>query len=484
MPIDLTRPLAWTQADAQELLLLQNLQGNILKGHGRERTTNIFFRFGPDVPASRQALRDIAVQHVTDALTQLEAAETRNQALAADQPPVDGGTFGAAFLSTHGYAALGIPFEAPPGNDAFDVGMSSPASIADLQDPKLLRWEDKFQSEIHGMILIADDDAARGDAAAGAVVARLAAAGATTFTQAGATLRDDKGNGIEHFGYVDGRSQPLLLAEDIAREPRAVWDPAFPLTAALVRDPAVQDESAFGSFFVFRKLEQDVAGFKAREQDLADALNLTGDDRERAGALVVGRFEDGTPATVAALPADVPPENDFDYSADRNAARCPFHAHIRKTNPRGTGGFELEPAERAHLMPRRGIPFEDVPRAVPPRALPEAKSRAEFEANVLPLLPSGGVGLLFMAYNSRLDDQFVFTQRTWANNRGFPQAPLAPGSDGVIGQDHALPPQGKSYLRTWGRPADGGAVLDFGGFVTMKGGAYFFAPSLAFFRGL
>ena len=51
--------------------------------------------------------------------------------------------------------------------------------------------------------------------------------------------------------------------------------------------------------------------------------------------------------------------------------------------------------------------------------------------------PTGGVGLLFMAFNSELGNQFEFTQRTWANNAGFPRFPAGdpqPGLDPVIGQ--------------------------------------------------
>jgi hypothetical protein len=39
MPINISVPLAWTKADPDELKLLQNLQGNILKGHGRDFTS-------------------------------------------------------------------------------------------------------------------------------------------------------------------------------------------------------------------------------------------------------------------------------------------------------------------------------------------------------------------------------------------------------------------------------------------------------------
>ncbi|RKH09299.1 peroxidase, partial [Corallococcus sp. CA041A] len=134
--------------------------------------------------------------------------------------------------------------------------------------------------------------------------------------QQGRAIRNRAGHGLEHFGYVDGRSQPLMLEEDIENEAEldgiAHWDPAFPLSPVLVADPFAMDSRrenqgktdplAFGSFFVFRKLEQRVRDFKSKEQHLADTLHLKGDDRERAGALIVGRFEDGTPVTLSSEP--------------------------------------------------------------------------------------------------------------------------------------------------------------------------------------
>ena len=75
----------------------------------------------------------------------------------------------------------------------------------------------------------------------------------------------------------------------------ARWDPQFGLGAALVAEPpATPGAINFGSDFILRKLELDVCGFKRREQ------LLTGEEeREIAGALVVGRCEDGTPATMS-----------------------------------------------------------------------------------------------------------------------------------------------------------------------------------------
>jgi Dyp-type peroxidase family len=484
-PIALDAPLRWKTATLDEQKMLRNLQGNILKGHGRDQTWNIFFEFGPDQAASKRLLRELGNFHVTDAYTQLLKAE----AFRAD-PDTDGGTFCAAFLTSSGYAAIGLTLTPPPQNAAFTSGMKQ--TVADLSDPDVTAWEVPFQATIHAMVLIADDDTARGSAATRHIQDLIADAGGTVHhVQAGKAIRNTFGNGLEHFGYVDGRSQPLMLMEDVERESRdegiAHWDPTSPLNIALVLDPLANDPAAFGSFFIFRKLEQDVAGFKLKEQQLADAMGLQGDDRERAGALVVGRFEDGTPVTLSSTVRSAPhPRNDFDYTADATASRCPFHAHIRKTNPRGSGGFEPEALEREHLMPRRGITYEDLPRLIHPDGLPESSSLAEFTQHVLPHLPTAGVGLLFMAYNSKLDNQFVFTQQTWANNAAFPRThpnnPAAPGIDGVIGQGAAG--DSHAYGNKWDDLTAGTTPFNFSGFVKMKGGEYFFAPSLMFLRSL
>lgn len=485
MPVKLTAPLRWKSSTPDEQKMLKNLQGNILKGHGRDHTWNIFFQLGTGNPAaiaaSKRVLREFGNYHVTDAYTQLLTTELFKA------NGTDGGTFCAAFLSARGYATLGLAFNAPPGNGAFGPGMKNPASLTALADPALGNWQQDFVKPFDGMILLGDDNVARGAAAAQEIRELLEKAGGIVHhVQLGKAIRNAAGEGLEHFGYVDGRSQPLMLVEDIENEAQAGiahWDPTFPLNTALVRDPLSPDPNAFGSFFIFRKLEQRVADFKAREQKLATDLGLTGEDRERAGALVVGRFEDGTPVTTSESARGAKPVNDFDYTADAAASRCPFHAHIRKTNPRGSGGFEPEPAERLHIMARRGITYEDTGRAIHPDGLPEVETEAEFTAKVLPLLPPDGVGLLFMAYNAKLDNQFVFTQQTWANNQGFPNAPAAPGIDGVIGQGPNLP-AGQVYPKLWDDAIGGTAARDFSGFVHMKGGEYFFAPSLMFLRNL
>jgi Dyp-type peroxidase family len=487
--INLNAPLAWTNASPDEQKMLQKLQGNILKGHGRNFTANIFFRFGDDKTKSKRLLRELANYHITDAHRQLLDAQQFKKT------GVGGSAFCHLALSHKGYTALDLLNVAPQDED-FVKGMQHEGSIEALHDPNVCDWESDFQGEIHGLLLVAHESEYEILKLTRDVFAPLLEKAGCSFhfTQEGKAVHNKAGEGIEHFGYVDGRSQPLMLWEDIASESKnggiSSWDPAFPLATALVEDPGANDNLSFGSYFIFRKLEQLVQDFKRREQEAADLLGFNGgedsEDRELAGAMIVGRFEDGTPVTLSNGAQAKKPPNNFNYDGDAGT-RCPFHAHIRKVNPRGTGGFESRADERIHLMARRGIPFEDSERRVHPDDLPETNSLAEFEEKVAPLLPTGGLGLLFMAYNNTIANQFKFTQQNWANNPNFPNqlGAINLGIDPVIGQvgeDHNL---GDQLLpKNWDSSAAEKVSCPFAGFVKMKGGEYFFSPSLTFFKNL
>ncbi|WP_246711569.1 Dyp-type peroxidase [Rhizobium leguminosarum] len=298
--------------------------------------------------------------------------------------------------------------------------------------------------------------------------------------ETGHGLHNGNGEGIEHLA-VDGRSQPLFLTEAMTDERLGSdgagnWGPAFGLARAIVPDPAAPNpKTHFGSYFVFRKLEQDVRKFKDQERQLARRLRLKGNDAERAGAMLVGRFEDGTPLTTQfAEGAHNPVQNDFTYNSDPNGAKCPFFAHIRKVNPRGTGGFEPVDGERQHIMARRGQTY--------------GVRTDDPNDGRISNKPSKDVGLLFMAFNANIAQQFEFAQSTWANNPGFPKAPAgaaAPGLDLVIGQ--GTRPNIHCPLEWGADPADAAKNATTTAppqAVTMKGGEYFFMPSIAFLRSL
>jgi len=250
MPINLAAPLAWTKADADELKLLQNLQGNILKGHGRECTANVFFRFDPTKPLeSKRLLRDLANFHLTSAHRQLLDTERFKKA------KIGGGPFVHLALSFKGYQALGLQASAPADPD-FQAGMKSGTSLTALNDPAVNTWEAPFQQDIHAMVLVAHQTESETAALTGAVKELIGTGkGTIVHVQHGKALRNAVGAGIENFGYVDGRSQPLMLQEDIDAETALAgtsrWDPKFPLSTALIKDPGSPDPAAFGSLFIF-----------------------------------------------------------------------------------------------------------------------------------------------------------------------------------------------------------------------------------------
>jgi Dyp-type peroxidase family len=469
MPVDLTKSLSFKSASNAEKAMLAQLQGNILKGHGREHTAHLFLKFDPAKAAAIRAWIRQQAASVTTAAAQLAESEARKLA------KVQGRRFVSdpvklLFISAAGYQALTIAAPKQPMDAAFRGGMGT----RDLNDPPVVRWEAHLKSGVHAMLLLADVSAAK--------VVRLVTKMKAAFPvgvmllgqETGLAIKNANRDGIEHFGYVDGRSQPLLLIEDIEREKNgqdgtSVWNPAFPIGQALVPDPAGTNGVSFGSYFVFRKLKQDVKGFKDKEKALAKALGLKGDDAERAGAMIVGRFEDGTPLVLQKADGmHHPVPNNFDYANDPDATKCPFHAHIRKSNPRGESVGSLASTlaeERSHIMARRGITYGGRTKL----------KNGEFA------LPRGEVGLLFMAYQNDIANQFEFTQATWVNNPDF----LKPGTgiDPVIGQGGA---GGQACAVGWGGTKANATFkkFDFRNFVKMKGGEYFFAPSIEGLKNL
>src|SRR5205809_1052767 len=260
MAINLNEPLAWTRANADERAMLDDLQGNILKGHGRGDTASVFLRFDRQKPDDAKSFIRVISTSVTSAGKQFaDSAAYRRES-------ESGGLFVAFFLSAAGYRALGVPEQGIAKDPAFRAGMKG--RRAKLNDPPTSRWDPHFQEEIHAMLLLGDDTAALVQTAKTGLLARAPVSIKVLGEEIGRAMKSlrSQGEGIEHFGYVDGRSQPLLLAEDIEHERDrtdgiSVWNPAFPLKQVL--EPcAGKGATSFGSYLVFRKLEQNVRGFK------------------------------------------------------------------------------------------------------------------------------------------------------------------------------------------------------------------------------
>jgi Dyp-type peroxidase family len=336
--------------------------------------------------------------------------------------------------------------------------------------------------------------------------------------------------GREHFGFRDGISQPgvrgrasrtrgdyisrrLIASTDPAAHMWSrpgqplVWpgqfvfgypeqDPTDPLRPRppTTRGPAWARN---GSFIVVRRLRQDVAGFWRCARRHAEALRRKGvsDMTDvRLAALLVGRWPSGAPlarapeADDSVLAADALANNHFGYAEptvavptidgyrdpfphavdDSAGLRCPVAAHIRKVNPRDVATEQGGSKDTlVRLILRRGIPFgEPLDGFGPIRRATPATAPADAER-----------GLMFACYQSSIDSQFEFLQRTWSNTDDKPDVG---GTDLIMGQSDR-PRRSRTITLQFanGRTE---TVTIRSDFVIPTGGGYFFAPGIAALR--
>jgi Dyp-type peroxidase family len=436
--IELDKEIAHDASAGEMLEFLSGIQGNILRGHGRNIVVHIFVRFTKSEQEIRETLIPLARRVVPSARRQLEQALAFRESARKDSD----GLFGSVLLSATGYEALGFrkrgPFE-QSDHRYFSDGMRSDFSRAKLGDPELADWEPTFQERVDLLLTLAGDDEQTLGAEVKAVMGELEKIGVPSAERGTAIWQGDQP--LEPFGFVDGISQPLFFSKDVDGTSRTPWDPIAPLNLVLIQDPGVRNEPAYGSFCVFRKLEQNVARFLERERTLAKTLNV---DPDAVGASVVGRFRNGTPLHLAGQSSPAGDVNNFTFGGSQ---RCPLHSHMRKANPRRTK------ADRDRRIARRGIPYDH---------------RPDGEGN--DSHPEKGVGLLFSCFQASVDDQFAFIQRRWLNDPDF--SAVQCGQDPLVG--------GGGGTQNWQNSQGKTEPHHFGRYVTMRGGEFFFAPSIAF----
>ncbi|WAR53602.1 hypothetical protein PtB15_3B110 [Puccinia triticina] len=391
-------------------------------------------------------------------------------------------------FSFAGLKKLGLQAEEIPtgGNGIFSKGQKVDA-VDNLGDPvdqatrKLKTWSRDFLSEanpIDFVVLVTAPDCKLLNERLDQLRRNFGGFLASSFVRQG-NVRPGNQAGHEHFGYLDGISEPTI--ENINARPEdqksGIVKPGVILLGHTTQDgnnsnlDPKQTWIKDGSFMAFRELQQLVPEFQSFCDEAAKKLQNPNVSGDFIGARIVGRWKSGAPLTLT--PVEDKPElnraQDFDFSDELKQERCPYAAHIRKTNPRnGIAGAEPNATSLPHLMVRNGIPYG-------PELTEEEKALKKTKENR---------GLLFVSYQSQIESGFQFVQKLWCNNTDFPAktpAKVTPGFDLLIGQTSDEKPRVAQNINPLGieGTTDPNNVLTAPAhFVVPLGGEYFLMPSI------
>jgi deferrochelatase/peroxidase EfeB len=458
---------------------LADLQGNILRGYTK-------------MPYVRYLILEVA-----DRIAARRWLAASISGRDHDVPQITTGNWGAAKpdtcfnigLTYEGLRALGTPrssLEMFPNE--FIEGMTARAlKLGDVGSSAPETWPSPFDEpgRIHLIATIYAGDVRQLDQ----VQQRALDRNALTLlgTREGYNFADD----FVHFGYRDNIMQPRFEGiHDPQRYPDG--QPMAPLGTVLLGHPTNLEGLTWrvpqptplghnGTFNAFRVLKQDVVGFEeyldlaasdllthpkvdevlppGAEVKICQVLSIAppsrhGALREIVAANLCGRWRDGTPL---ALSADAPDPNvnraNFDYVGD---SRCPYGAHIRRCNPRG-GQIVQRIANNSRRLVRRGMPYG-------PSYDPTKRNRDE---------PEPERGLLGNFIGASLGAQFEAMSCDWLN-LGLQDPRITGSNDPITGTNNPhtswfdLPLKSGGKIRLPGFPE----------FVSTRGGAYTFLPSL------
>ncbi len=238
-------------------------------------------------------------------------------------------------------------------------------------------------------------------------------------------------------------------------------------------DSGHKDLGRNGTFIAFRQIQQHVDKFWAFMESKTNKPNGETDPHAavKLASKIIGRWPGGAP--LVKHPDQDPgvqsTDNDFGYAKeDPFGMKCPLGSHLRRNNPRDSfrdqNPKQSLKVTKRHRLIRRGRLYQT-----------GTKGNEEY-------------GLLFMGLNADIAQQFEFIQHVWANNLQPNKKTLYNDPDPVIGVPDPADPiqqQGDHNFRfaMQGDPACH-YIEGLQRFVTIRGGAYLFLPSLSALRYL
>ena len=394
-------------------------------------------------------------------------------------------------LTAAGLKAIGVPDDSlssfPASFLAGATSQATAATVGDVGESAPASWIGGLGDgeRVHLIVSLWSHESLQALEEASAEL-REAFAGAANELSAhdAAALPDNK----VHFGYTDNIAQPHVEGAPPRKRPHPDQQPVAPTGEFLMGYPSqngggqvysVSPEalSLNSSFSAFRILEQDVVGF---ESFLVEYAPKAGVDPEMLAAKVCGRWRNGVPLTLSPGNPDTDPPvahtelNDFDYTdafEDTFGNRCPVGSHIRRSNPRGQQVIGSTDGGHLHRIIRRAMPY----------------GPAYDPANPVDA-PRGLVGHFI---NVDLQNQFEFLMGQWINTANFVRSVKGPNGDNPVlnisGRDVLLgadDPNVGSFTLSYPKPARNKVITGFPRFITTRGGAYLYLPSITAIRYL
>ena len=359
----------------------------------------------------------------------------------------------------------------------------------DSSDPSKWQWGGTNNEKVDMILLVFGKDEAATDSYYNNLKSQISSGYKEIHVIKGNPLPNDK----EHFGFKDGISQPAIIgsgikgtgndnikAGEFVMGYKGEYDvyPDSPMLKEVQGNPGLlkddveygkhKDLGRNGTYFVLRQLKEDVNGFWnfLNEKTKNEDGSLNPDESTLIAAKMMGRWPSGAPLVTYPDkdPGGSNNENDFKYmKEDKDGLKCPFGAHIRRVNPRdhfeeSGRGTSLKLTRRHRIMRRVRSYGED------------------YVGSATHHTPNEEVGLLFGCFNADILKQFEFIQYTWANYPKFKRLYADP--DPFIGV-RENPKQGEEQNFTIPTETANKVITGLQSFVTVKGGAYFFFPSIS-----
>ena len=460
--------------------LLDDLQANILKHHKLNYTEYHFIQFKNKVNACG-FLNGISglITSAKDQLDLMVAESGSNQVNGQVKPNVYNKTIVTVALTYAGYKVLDIPENLIPDDLSFGNGMMDESRFSRQEVEDIYNKE----KEVHAVVMYAKNESKPKKNKDGfwtdkelknqADLQKLKAYCIELDVEVGSL----KNPFDKQLQFREGSGNPRFFPSVYLPSPKAKNNPLGviyksvvnpndlpPLSMVLKNDKAGNTAFSCGSYGAFSKFEIKE---KAIYLLLQDMVKKGVKDADHAVALIIGRYNDGTPLTLSKKKLGLA-HNDFNYQEyiksenthqvvdDSTGSRCPFFSHVRKSNPRvadhltneDTGNVDYE-----RKIVRRGVYYADK----------EQK------------------GILFLSFQNSITKQFEYILNQWILNKESAYSPEL----GKSNRDLLFAKPGDVYEipKVWNDPDSGILKVKIQeSLIGFKGGFYFFVPSISFFK--